>query len=136
MSDCIFCKIISQEIPAHIIYEDDRVLAFLDIAPVNPGHTLLIPKEHYMDFQQAPGEILVYLVTIAHKIAPAIIGAVGAEAFNLTTNVGENAGQVVSHLHWHMMPRFADDGYQLWHGKPYNDGEDLLIKNAIISRLQ
>jgi len=71
MTDCIFCRIIAGEIPSDKIYEDDEAVAFLDIAPVNPGHVLVIPKAHYPDLLALPEQLTVQLVTVARKIAPA-----------------------------------------------------------------
>jgi histidine triad (HIT) family protein len=135
MTDCIFCKIINKDIPADIVYEDERFLAFLDIAPINPGHILLIPKEHYEDFRVAPAEVSTSVVALVHTIAPVVMGAVGGHDFNLSTNVGADAGQVVSHLHWHLIPRFVHDGHKSWHGKAYAQGEKQRIKEAIINHL-
>lgn len=135
MTDCIFCKIINKDIPADIVYEDEQFLVFLDIAPINLGHALLIPKEHYEDFRTASAEISASLVSIAHKIASVIVGVVEARDFNLSTNVGTDAGQVVPHLHWHLIPRFANDGHELWHGQTYPQGEAQRIKKEIINRL-
>ena len=124
MEDCIFCKIVRNEIPSQRIYEDDRYLVFLDISPVNVGHALLIPRQHYADVDSTPPEVLAHLAKIAQKIAPAIVGATGAEAYNITINNGAAAGQMVSHVHLHLIPRFEDDGFHAWHGrKPYGEGE-------------
>lgn len=135
MSDCIFCKIVSGDIPSHRIYEDDQLLAFLDIAPVNPGHTLVIAKEHYPDLLALPEELSAKLLAAAKKIAPAIVSGVGASAFNLTLNNGAVAGQAVGHVHFHIIPRFDGDGHQLWHGGQYSPGqaEEILqkIKNQL-----
>ncbi|MDP3995219.1 MAG: HIT family protein [bacterium] len=116
MQDCIFCKIVAGEIPSHKVYEDDEVLAFLDINPVNPGHTLVIPKEHYKDLLDTPPELASKLIQAVRDIAPAILKAVGADSFNLGLNNGATAGQVVFHTHLHIMPRFPNDGHKLWHG--------------------
>lgn len=122
-NDCIFCKIISGEIPSYKVYEDDKVLAFLDINPINPGHTLLIPKEHYENTLETPDELLQHMLATVKKITPAILQAVGVEAWNLGVNSGKESGQIVFHTHWHIMPRFESDGHQHWHGKPYQEGE-------------
>jgi len=121
--DCIFCKIIAGQIPAGTVYENERVLAFLDINPVNPGHTLVVPKNHFASLVDAPEEVLVELIKTIKKIVPAVLTGLGADGFNLGLNNGFVAGQVVSHLHFHIMPRFANDGHQLWQGKPYQPGE-------------
>ena len=120
---CIFCKIIAGEIPAYKVYEDDDVLAFLDITPVNSGHTLVIPKKHYPNLLELPEEMACKIVSIIKKITPAILAGVVAKDFNLGLNNGKLSGQVVDHLHWHIMPRFEGDGYDLWHGKSYGEGQ-------------
>lgn len=120
---CVFCKILKGEIPSQSVYEDDKVTAFLDINPVNAGHTLIIPRQHYANFAETPDEVLAYMTKIAKKITPAILEAVSAPAFNVTFNSGPEAGQVVHHVHMHVIPRHADDGHQLWKGEAYADGE-------------
>ncbi|MCX6779466.1 MAG: HIT family protein [Candidatus Magasanikbacteria bacterium] len=123
MPDCIFCKIISGEVPSAKVYEDDKVLAFLDINPVNPGHTLVIPKTHFNNFSSTTDGDLESLVVASKKIAAAILRATGHDAFNLTVNNGVEAGQVVPHTHFHIIPRFNGDGHRLWAGKAYAAGE-------------
>ena len=123
MDECIFCKLINGEIPANKIYEDDSVMAFLDIAPVNKGHTLIIPKQHHEDIFDIPEELLTHISSTAKKLTPAIIKGVKAEGVNLTQNNKKAAGQVVFHYHLHIVPRFSDDGLELWPGNSYTDGE-------------
>jgi len=123
MPDCIFCKIIAGEIPSTKIYEDEKVLAFLDINPINPGHTLVIPKTHSEDLLTASEDDLVAVIKAVKKIAPAVVRGVGAQGFNLGVNNGEAAGQIVNHLHFHIMPRFEGDGFKLWGGRQYKEGE-------------
>lgn len=115
--DCIFCKIIQGELPSYKVYEDERVLAFLDINPINPGHCMVIPKTHYENIFDAPEEVVVDLAKAVKKIAPGVSKAVGAKGFNLGVNNGVDAGQIVFHSHWHIMPRFPGDGHELWKGK-------------------
>ncbi len=122
-SDCIFCKIIAGEFPSYKVYEDDKTLAFLDINPVNPGHTLVVPKNHSQDLSEIAEKDLVVVIKVIKKLAPAITNGVGAKGFNLGLNNGEIAGQVVKHLHFHIMPRFSGDGHKLWSGKPYQEGQ-------------
>lgn len=123
MENCIFCKIIAGEIPSYKIYEDEKFFAFLDISPVNPGHTLVIPKEHFPDFLAAPETVVSGLFAAAKKVAAAVQRGLAAGGFNLNVNNGEAAGQVVPHLHIHIMPRRQGDGYKLWPGRPYAAGE-------------
>lgn len=135
MLDCIFCKIVAGEIPAHKVYEDDSVLVFLDIHPINPGHTLVIPKEHHNDLLDTPPELLAKLIQVIATIAPAAMSAVGAAAFNLGVNNGREAGQIVFHTHFHIMPRLASDGHKLWHGKELGQEELGKIAAEIQNRL-
>ena len=123
MSDCIFCKIIKGEIPSQKLYEDAQTYAFLDITPVNPGHALVVPKNHSVNILDAENKDICAITETVAKIAPKIIKAVGAGAFNLAVNNGSAAGQVVPHLHFHIIPRFPDDGRGLWGGKHVGSDE-------------
>jgi histidine triad (HIT) family protein len=114
---CIFCKIVAGDIPAIKVYEDDEVLAFLDAHPINPGHSLVIPKEHHAKLSETPIELAASMMKAVPHLGTAIMKAVGAPAFNLGCNNGVEAGQAVDHVHLHVMPRFADDGYEVWHGR-------------------
>ena len=123
MTDCIFCKIVAGEISSHKVYEDDQFLAFLDINPVNPGHTLVIPKKHYANLEATPADTLQGLIVTVKKVAVAVVKGTAAEGFNIGLNNGRVAGQIVDHIHSHIMPRRAEDGHELWHGKPYAEGQ-------------
>lgn len=107
--DCVFCKIIKGEIPCARVYEDDQVLAFLDIAPFNFGHTLVIPKEHHHSCTTVPAATLGAMMAVAARIGAALQRAVKAEGFNLFLNNGRCAGQEVPHAHLHVVPRFSQD---------------------------
>ena len=121
---CVFCKIVSWETPSQRVYEDDQFIAFLYINPVNFGHTLIIPREHYANFQETPDPVLAGMMKLAKKVVPAILEAMQAPAFNVTFNSGEEAGQAVHHVHLHIIPRFADDGHKMWKGRDrYAEGE-------------
>ena len=117
--DCIFCKIIKGEVHSLKIYEDEKVLAFLDISPINAGHTLIIPKEHFDAFSDLPDKIASNLMVEVKNLAPKIIKAVGAEAFNVGINNGKIAGQIIPHAHVHIIPRFSKDGLKHWQGRKY-----------------
>lgn len=133
--DCIFCKIVAGEIPSYKVYEDGEVMAFLDITPVNPGHTLVIPKTHYGNLLELPEEALCVLAKAVKKIAPAVMNGTGANSFNLGLNNGASAGQAVDHVHFHIMPRFEGDGRELWHGTSYADGEAQKLADKIKENL-
>ncbi len=121
--DCLFCKIIAGDIPSTKVYEDEKAIAFLDISPVNPGHTLVIPREHHVNLLDCPGELAQHLIHVTKKIAPAILSATGAPAFNIVFRNGEEAGQEINHIHLHIVPRMADDGHKSFEQGSYEDGE-------------
>jgi histidine triad (HIT) family protein len=122
MSDCIFCKIIANEIPATTVYEDEEVLVFMDIGPIIKGHTLVIPKKHYDPVTDTPDDVLDKLHRVAKKIAGAQMNGLGADGVNIMQNNGKAAGQVVPHLHIHVIPRFCDDGHRWnWNPGKYED---------------
>lgn len=101
--DCLFCKIIAGEIPADIVYEDDRVLAFKDIAPAAPVHILIIPKEHYDSILNVPAgaEIVSHIHTVAVKLA--LRFGLAENGFRIVNNCGDDGGQSVKHLHYHLL---------------------------------
>ena len=109
MEDCLFCKIVTGEIPSHKIYEDENVFVFLDIGPVSKGHTLIIPRVHATDLNAGSVESAEQLMRAVHYLAPKIMKAVGASGYNLGINHGADAGQLVFHTHLHLMPRYAGE---------------------------
>ena len=112
MSQCIFCKIINKEIPGHIIYEDNHVLAFLDISQSTKGHTLIIPKNHAQDVFSMTPEDMAHIFTIVPKLATALKSTFNANGLNIVNNNGEAAGQTVFHYHVHLIPRYDEtDGF-------------------------
>ena len=133
--DCVFCKIVKGVIPSSRIYEDDEFLAFLDIAPVNPGHTLIVPKVHCKNLLDFPKSEETDLMEFIKKIAGAIIKAVKADGFNLGLNNGRAAGQVVEHAHFHIIPRFSGDGLRHWPNRAYKEGEMAEVQKKIKSQL-
>lgn len=122
-ADCIFCKIVARELPAQIVYEDADTLAFLDINPINPGHTLVIPKEHSTDVFDIDEKNWAAVMKSSRIVAHALERALKTDGINLGMNNRAGAGQVVFHAHVHVMPRFAGDPHSLWKGKPYAEGE-------------
>lgn len=124
MENCIFCKIIAGEIPVEKVYEDEKIFAFLDTHPVNIGHTLVMPKEHYLSIYDTPDELLADLAPVLKKLSIAVKSAVGADGINIEMNNGPAAGQIVFHTHVHVIPRFLEDGFQHWRGaRGYRDDE-------------
>jgi histidine triad (HIT) family protein len=112
--DCIFCKIAEGVIPSHKVYEDDDVLAFLDISQVTPGHTLVISKKHYDNFLTAEKDIMHKVMDVAQRIGQAQISILGAKGVNILTNVNKEAGQSVFHFHVHVIPRYIrDEGFRI-----------------------
>ncbi len=117
--NCIFCQIIRKEEPACIVYEDDQVVAFLSNRPVNEGHTLVVPKKHYENIYEISEEEAGYLFKIAKRVAHAVRDAMGAEGIRLVQNNGWAAGQVVFHLHVHIIPMAPTEGFI--YGKAFRD---------------
>ena len=111
--DCIFCKIIAGEIPSEKVFENDHVLAFMDINPTSRGHTLVIPKDHSEDLVSAQPGALQQVIAVLPKIAAAAVKAVGAQGFNVLQSNSPCAGQVVPHIHFHIVPRNDGDGIGL-----------------------
>lgn len=104
-NNCIFCAIAAGEMPSFKVYEDDFVLAYLDINPFTEGHTLVIPKEHTTGLLDTPTERLAEIIARVQKIAAHIKTALPCDGFNILQNNGEAAGQTVPHLHFHIVPR-------------------------------
>jgi len=106
---CIFCGIIRGEAPAHKVYEDDRILAFLDVHPSAPGHTLIIPKAHVSRVEDLREEDATALFKVLHRLVGRIQAAVDAPSSTIGVNNGAESGQEVPHVHIHVIPRFRGD---------------------------
>ncbi|MDR2503011.1 MAG: HIT family protein [Deltaproteobacteria bacterium] len=123
---CIFCAIIRGEVPCVKIYEDDNVLAFLDLHPVRPGHTLVLPKTHaatLLELEPGSGEAVIQAM---RKVGRAMRAGLGAEGFNCLQNNFAAAGQEVMHLHWHVIPRNKGDGLAfIWNPGKYADQDEM-----------
>lgn len=133
---CIFCKIAAGFIPCHKIFEDDLLVAFLDIAPIVPGHALVIPKAHYSSLLTTPPEALAAINARLPRLAGALLNAVAAPACHILTNCGPEASQSVPHLHYHIIPRSANDGYRLpWPAKPLDSAAAASLKAAFAGAL-
>lgn len=109
MSDCIFCKILAGEIPASKVYEDEQVLAFLDISQVTPGHTLVVPKEHHRNLLEMDAASASQLFAKIPVIAQKVVKATQADGMNIIANCEEVAGQTVFHTHVHLVPRYGTE---------------------------
>lgn len=121
--DCIFCKIVRGELPSFKIYEDGKTLAFLDIHPINPGHTLVIPKKHSGDIFEISPEEWANVTEVTRKLASVIERSLEAKGINLMMNNRGHAGQIVEHAHVHIIPRFTDDNHRHWSHSSYKEGE-------------
>ncbi len=125
MNDCLFCKIVSGEIPSYKIYEDEDFLAFLDINPVNLGHTLVIPKKHSTNILEMEDELSKKMIIVVKKISQKIKTSLKSDGINILINNEAGAGQIIFHTHIHIIPRFKDDGLQHWPSKKFTS-EDFL----------
>ncbi|HOV87229.1 MAG TPA: HIT family protein [Syntrophobacteraceae bacterium] len=124
MADCIFCRIVAGQIPCAKLYEDEYVLGFLDINPINPGHSLVLPKRHYAVLTEVPDRELEACIGAAKRVARAVSRSVGSAGLNLLQNNGRAAGQLIEHVHFHLIPRDPGDGFLTsWPGKPYPSGQ-------------
>ncbi len=129
MSTTIFDKILAGEIPCHRVYEDEHVLAFLDISPLAPGHTLIIPKERKAYLHELSDESAAAIGRVLPRIARAVLAATGAEHYNLLQNNGASAHQAVFHVHFHIIPRVGDLGLGIeWNTGELGDAEAMLQK--------
>lgn len=106
MENCIFCKIANHVIPSSVVYEDDDVIAFLDISQTTLGHTLVISKHHYDNFLTTPKDIMNKVMNVAQRIGQALIKNFKAKGVNILSNCYEAAGQTVMHFHVHVIPRY------------------------------
>jgi histidine triad (HIT) family protein len=125
MENCVFCKIVKGEIPATKLYEDEIALSFLDINPASKGHSLVIPKKHYPTMLDIPEMELAEIIKTVQRIGAAAMKATKADGFNIIQNNKEAAGQVVHHLHFHVVPRFKNDGLKLSFGSKLADFNEL-----------
>lgn len=134
VENCVFCKVVKGELPTTKVYEDADTFAFLDIKPVNPGHTLVVPKKHYTNIHDMPDELVGKVAIVAKKIADAIL-KLGAKGVNIGMNNGEAAGQIIFHAHVHVMPRYGTDTFSLWVGKEYDGNERQEVAKKIKAAL-
>ena len=111
--NCIFCQIAAKKVPTNTVYEDGSVIAFLDIRPSNPGHALVVPKEHYQTLLEVPEEEAAHLIKAVKHVAEGIVSTMKADGFNLLQNNKEAGYQLIPHMHFHVVPRFKNDGLQL-----------------------
>lgn len=135
--DCVFCRIAGGEIPSLRLLETDDCLAFLDVHPLAPGHTLLIPKPHYRDIRDVPAEVLTALLSHVPRLAAAVMQSTGASGLNLLQNTGRSSGQAVFHLHFHLIPRVEGDGLGYrWNAGAYEERQAEAMQAKILSQLK
>ncbi|MFH1442619.1 MAG: HIT family protein [Candidatus Micrarchaeota archaeon] len=124
MDECLFCKIVSGEIPSSKVYEDKNHIAFLDIYPAKKGHTLVIPKKHHAHFSQINAQEIGEFIGAVQKVAAGVKKALKADGMNVFLNEGKAAGQIIFHAHFHIIPRYENDGLMFKFGRDsYDEGE-------------
>lgn len=134
--DCLFCKLSRGEIPSARVFENDQLIAFLDINPVNKGHVLIVPREHADTLFDVRPELGSVLLEAMQRVGRAVMKATNAEGLNVMQNNFAAAGQQVGHVHWHLIPRHAGDGHSHWaQGRYADDGEMRAVAEAIKKQL-
>jgi len=137
MQDCLFCKIVRGEIPSAQVFSSEHVLAFLDIGPIHKGHTLVIPKTHYATLWELPAALGQEMQEALQKVGRAVVQATAADGLNVVMNNFRAAGQLVDHAHWHLVPRFTEDGLRWWPQQEYESSESMeAVAQAIRETLQ
>jgi histidine triad (HIT) family protein len=132
MNDCLFCKIVAGEIPSKRIYEDGHYLAFLDIFPANRGHTLVIPKAHFVDIHSMPAEVYGGIAATAKKIADLLQEKLGSEGTTIFQMNREAGWQTVFHAHMHVIPRWSGDGlHKPWDIAQADDAELVALQTLL-----
>ncbi|MFH0978834.1 MAG: HIT family protein [Candidatus Woesearchaeota archaeon] len=135
MNDCIFCKIAKGEAPSSRVFENEHVVAFLDLFPVNKGHTLIIPKQHFETILDIPEPLLKELASVLKKISIAVKKSTQADGISVSQSNFRAAGQVVPHFHFHVIPRFSTDGLKHWPQQKYEGSEMQDYQKKIVSFL-
>lgn len=123
MSDCIFCKIVDGSIPSHIVYEDDHVVAFFDILPISPGHTIVVSKKHVPDVEGLDSEEFAAMAKAVKRIGKAVMEGLGVKGYSVFLDNKSAANQHVPHTHFHLVPREEGDGLERWPQSGYGEGE-------------
>lgn len=136
-SDCIFCKIVSGEIPCVKLLEDEHALAFMDIGPLAEGHALIVPKKHYATLDEMPADEAGAMLRHLPALIAAVQKAVGCEGVNVLQNNGEAASQLVGHVHVHVIPRNDGDAFSFnWPAGSYAQGRAEELAQTIRQGLQ
>ncbi|MCK5061492.1 HIT family protein [Candidatus Parcubacteria bacterium] len=121
--DCIFCKIVAGDIPSYKVYEDEHVLAFFDILPISPGHTIVAPKSHEADVEALSDEEFSAMALAVKKIGKAMMDGLGVKGYSVFLDNKSAANQHVPHAHFHVVPRAEGDGLERWPQSGYGEGE-------------
>ncbi|MCW2605626.1 MAG: histidine triad protein [Frankiales bacterium] len=119
--DCLFCRVVSGQLPGRVVHESDTVVAFLDVAPASRGHTLVVPRVHVVDVWEADPEVLADVARAAHAVAALLRARLAPDGLTLRQNNGAASGQKVDHLHLHLVPRWHGDGTVGWPWPPPQD---------------
>ena len=134
--DCIFCKIVSGEIPCLLVHEDEHSFSFLDINPLADAHLLLIPRRHFVRIDEMTPEAIGQVTRHLPRLAAAVVAATGAEGYNVLQNNGAVAGQAVGHVHFHIIPRASGDGLGYrWNAGRYKPGRDQEVQGKILAAM-
>lgn len=132
MTECVFCKIISGAIPSEKVFEDDHSVAFLDINPIAPGHTLLLCKPHHETIAEIPADLLRVVAANIKVVSSGVVRATGCDGFNVLQNNHACAGQAIPHLHFHIIPRKTGDTIRFnWQPRKYGPGEIQKMGSAV-----
>jgi|CXWL01.1.fsa_nt_gi histidine triad (HIT) family protein len=136
--ECIFCKVVAAQMPAFVVHEDQTTIAFLDVGPLAEGHLLLVPREHHTRLSDMPAQLAADLGSQLPQLGRALMKVTSASSFNVLCNEGADAGQVVRHVHFHLIPRRGSDhlGFR-WNAGAYPAGRAAEIsaafQNAIVA---
>ena len=136
MEGCIFCKIIAGEVLAATLLETEKVVAFLDISPVNRGHALVVPRRHVENLWELSQDELYSSIFASQRVGRAVMEVTESPGLNLLQNNHECAGQIVRHVHFHLIPRRPDDGFSLgWRQLSYQEGKMEELRQRIRAKL-
>jgi histidine triad (HIT) family protein len=128
---CVFCEIVKGNLPSKAVFENEEVFAFLDIKPTNPGHVLIVPKKHSVNIEETDSNTLADLMSAAKIIGRRLKENLNVPGYNLIINNDPVAGQVIPHLHLHLIPRYPDDGFEVWPGQELSDEEMKKIADSL-----
>nr|WP_279615056.1 HIT family protein [Desulfonatronum thiosulfatophilum] len=134
MSECIFCSFAQRKIPCELVYSSRNTMAFLDIAPVHPGHVLVIPKAHHPTLWDLPAGLGEEMLETMQKVSKALVRAVNAQGLNVVMNNHKAAGQLVEHAHFHLIPRYENDGLRAWPQSSYPSSEEMRAVADLIKK--